>query len=348
MKTIYILMLTVAVALFSACSPEEVVNTSEQNLHVLAVLAQTPGCLSSIKMPESTIEQLDLLARAGIAVSGNPISSVRFFMNRTYVAVPADGKIYVLSDTNYSKLAEIDFSQTGDSPVDICFPNSTSGYVLCTGTNKVHVVDIYSDYQKIKSIPVGANPVAINCYLNQVFVANYLDNNVSVIDTRTNEIERTIGTADRPAFLEVIPEVSRLAIVCRGKGKDTGSTDAKTDAIVNLYDLQTMTLKKDIPLAKGSFAASAQNPVSVSSSATGQAFILCGSYIFRLETIAGIRLDLYKKLNSNFINYSRWLDRLIISQQVSKRPMLTFNTSSAAEESSKALPDTALMAYPVR
>ncbi len=348
MKTIYILLIAFAVALFASCSPEEVVNTSEQNLHILAVLAQTPGCLSSIKMPESTVEHADLLARAGIAVTGNPISSVRFFMNRTYVAVPADGKIYVLSDTNYSKLAEIDFSQTGDSPVDICFPNSTSAYVLCTSTSKVHVLDIYSDYKKIESITVGANPVAINCFLNKVFVASYNDNRVSVIDTRSNKIESTIVTADRPAFLEVIPEVSRLAIVCRGKGKEAGSTEAKTDAIVNLYDLTTMTLKKDIPLAKGSFAASAQNPVSVTSNATGQAFILSSNYIFRLETIAGVRLDLYKKLNSNFLNYSRWLDRLIVSQQVSKRPMLTFNTAATAEESSKVLPDTAIMAYPVR
>lgn len=348
MKAIYILVLTVALAVFAACSPEEVVNTSEQNLHILAVMAQSPGCLTSIKMPESTVEHADLLSRAGIAVTGNPISSVRFFMNRTYVSVPADGKIYVLSDTNYAKLAEIDFSQSGDSPVDICFPNSTSAYVLCSSTNKVHVLDIYSDYQKIQAVTVGSNPVAINCFLNMVFVANHADNTVSVIDTRTNKIDKTINTSDRPAFLEIIPEVNRLAIVCRGKGKEEGSTDVKTDAIVNLYDLETMTLKKDIPLAKGNFTAASQNPVSVTSNSSGQAYILSGNYIFRLETIAGVRLDLYKKLNSSFINFSRWLNQLIVSQKVSSKPTLTFNSATAAEESSKVLPDTALMAYPVR
>ena len=90
--------------------------------------------------------------------------------------------------------------QTSSSPIAI---SSDDRFVWSVNpdNNSVSVFDVFNDANvRVAEIPVGREPrrLAITPNGNHVFVANMAGNSVSVIDTATRTVIKTIGTASDP------------------------------------------------------------------------------------------------------------------------------------------------------
>ncbi|MFD9393485.1 bifunctional YncE family protein/alkaline phosphatase family protein [Streptomyces sp. NPDC060000] len=67
-----------------------------------------------------------------------------------------------------------------------------------TTTGTVGVIDLANPSAAVRSIDVGLHPTAVYARKGAVFVTNTADNNVSVIDTRKDEVVQTIATQPWP------------------------------------------------------------------------------------------------------------------------------------------------------
>jgi YVTN family beta-propeller protein len=96
------------------------------------------------------------------------------------------GRVVVLQRTA-SGFVQSGFISVGTGPK---FPAVAAGklYVPCGGANRVDVISTISDL-KIGEIPVGADPSSCTASLDQskIYVTNYGDGSLSVIDTKTDK-----------------------------------------------------------------------------------------------------------------------------------------------------------------
>jgi YVTN family beta-propeller protein len=85
-------------------------------------------------------------------------------------------------------------------------------YVVCSVSNTVQVISPL--HEVVASIQVGTRPIAIahNPVNNQVYVANLVDNTVSVIDSETNSLVAALVTETGPIGLGVNPENGQMYI----------------------------------------------------------------------------------------------------------------------------------------
>ena len=87
----------------------------------------------------------------------------------------------------------------------------------------------------MKSIPVGNTPldVAVNTNSNKVYVVNYGDDNVSVIDGKTNKWLKDIKVGKNPIRIDINPNVSKIYVTNQGSN-DVSVINEVTDRIKNI------------------------------------------------------------------------------------------------------------------
>ena len=157
---------------------------------------------------------------AGIAVTNAVIAGVA--TTRAYVTLFG-------SNTIPSKEFPIDYSTVGPGRVEVLSRSTVLGtitsisqinvgkgprfpalagvsssppklYVPCAGSNRVDVIDTLSN-SKVKEIAVGLEPTSCTAGLGgfKVYVTNFGDDTITVIDARTDQVIKTIRFAADPA-----------------------------------------------------------------------------------------------------------------------------------------------------
>ncbi|MCU0428099.1 MAG: hypothetical protein MUF71_21000 [Candidatus Kapabacteria bacterium] len=149
---------------------------------------------------------------------GGRVSKIYAFRENLYVFLPEQRRIEVLSAATYRSVATLDFSGQNRTPADIIFANATTGYIGFSDASVVSVLDV-TNFRLALEIPVGRNPVALEVLGNQVYCALRGDNQVAVIDSRTNSVTRRVSVPTAPQFIRVSPSGTDLLVVSAGGGR---------------------------------------------------------------------------------------------------------------------------------
>ena len=137
--------------------------------------------------------------------------------------VPSISKLFVANSNNKS-ISVIDtktnnvtsiIKNVGNKPLKVIYlPQNNLLYVSLFGDSKVIAINPISN-KVVATISVGLSPSdMIFDSNNQLFVANYNNKSISVIDTKTNTIKHTIkNIGNTPRFLEFVPTNNMLYII---------------------------------------------------------------------------------------------------------------------------------------
>jgi YVTN family beta-propeller protein len=158
---------------------------------------------------KNSISVLDVAAGQISATINVPGSPSKIAMSPDYSllwAPAANGTIYVIDTLSNTVSTTI----TGiERPVAVAFnPTGTKAYVTSAPTGRagaVAVVDT-ATYAVLTRIPVGTNPysIVLSAGGTRAFVSNFDSNNVSVIDTTTDQVATTLTTGKSPIEVAVI------------------------------------------------------------------------------------------------------------------------------------------------
>ena len=110
--------------------------------------------------------------------------------------------------------------------------------VTGSGLDVIRIFNAVTMTPTATSIPVGARPtgVAVTPDGAKVYVSNNLDNTVSVIDTNTNQVTKTVAVGRAPAGLAVSPDNVQVYVANR-VGNTVSVINVALDAIVGTVNV---------------------------------------------------------------------------------------------------------------
>lgn len=241
MKLYHIPLSLCLLALLAACQPEEVTINQPYNDWKLLAVTTAPPQLAVIDQPENRVLQKDAYEASNGSPLADSVASVVAFRDTLYLFMPQKYTVEVVARfANYKRVATLDFSEQQLMPVGIAFPNATTGYIAFSNANSVGVIDITQlptnnmDNIFITTIPVGNHPVSIAALGNKVLTANRDDNTVSIIDSRTNTVAKTLPVHAAPLFIRTDADGEEAVLISAGAGKlavDDPKTSCKAQFI---------------------------------------------------------------------------------------------------------------------
>jgi len=341
MKNIFLLANLLIAILFISCKQESnVIDNTDSSWDILiADNTQNPD-LSAYKLPDLSIIKSEIMKSVNAITLQGEISKITEFRNLLYIFFKTTQKVIVIDKYSYELVAELDFKSYDLEPTDITFlPNATTAYVSHGNSNQISLIDI-TVHQIIRQITVGKSPRAITSAGNQIFVANYDDNTVSIIDSRTNKQEAVISVYPRPTLLAISPNGENVIIVSKGFGKDADDIDVEpTDAVVSVLDIQNRAITKDIPLTYSNILANQVKPIGMVITRSDWIFITAENFVFRIDAKLFQRIDIVLRMNMNSIIYNRNKRELLFTQiQGDITTLYTANERSGAIEKTFNLP----------
>lgn len=259
--------------LFAACKQDEkVINSFDDENKVLMSVVEANG--TSIKLADlfnNKIITEDVVDAANGFKISDTISKIISFREHIFLLSPSTYKIYVLNYNDFKMVDTVDFLDEMLEPTDICFANATDAYIAHGNSNKLTLLDL-TNLKPALQITVGNHPIALAASGNQIYVANYTDNNVSVVDSRTNREEAKIQTGVGPKFVGIRSNGKECVVVAEGAGKN-GTEPLKSEAICTIIDVATRNILANTAIGFGTISALEAIPQSLAISDKDYAFI---------------------------------------------------------------------------
>lgn len=206
--------------LLAACSEEKLVDESNSTQKLL--VASYDGSNSHIlttdlKNPISESSDLYFQANSNY-ISQSPITRMQSFLNYIFAFVPNDSKIVVFNKNTWKNVATIDFSDEGLKPLKLAFANATDAYLICENSNKLILLDIYYfKASRVIELPNFASDII--ALGNQIYIAVPLENQISIVDSRTHLITSSIPIDNRPYTFALATSAQNLIVLSAGTGK---------------------------------------------------------------------------------------------------------------------------------
>ncbi len=177
-------------------------------------------------------------------------NDIKILGDQAYVVNTGDNNVQIIDLEGPTPAGAIDVGE-GTAPEKIGFVGDSKAYISCNYTSSVNVVDLASQ-QVTQSVEVGAAPWGVAVVGQKVYVCNtnaafdvasgamsYGDGTVSVIDSATDTVIKTIDVETNPT--EIAVSGSKVLVQCTGNYADiTGKLciiDSGSDALVNTVDL---------------------------------------------------------------------------------------------------------------
>ncbi|MCX8054058.1 MAG: hypothetical protein N3A67_00110 [Ignavibacteria bacterium] len=280
MKLKYILFIAF---LLAACNSEEklIDNFKDNNKALFIYNTENNLSIAKVDLLNGNVLEENILSKLPQININDTISLARHFRDNIFLFAKGSFKIYVLDFNTLDYKYTIDFSQSQIIPNDIAFANATDAYISFENTDKVGLLDL-TNFVLAKQIKVGSSPRSIAASGNQIYVANYSDNTVSIIDSRTNKQESVISVAPYPVYVGVRSDGKEVVVVSRGLGKDLTDV-APTAAIATIIDVSTKQKVAEIPIGTSSIKAETVLPVSSVITNSNYLFATNGSNLFRIN-----------------------------------------------------------------
>ena len=229
-------------------------STEGQNLAVVVNALANPELgistsLSIINLDEPDIKQA---VENEIIPLGSVPSDVEIQDDLAYVVNTFSDNVQIVDLRNRVSLGTIPMG-TGSLPQKIAFVSGSKAYVACNGTNDIRVVDV-KGRSVINTIPGGLKPAGITIINDKAYVTNsafvvdaisfqvtYEDSSVTVIDTRTDTVLRTIDVPTNATGITNDGE-SKVLVISQGDyGAILGNLviiDANRDEVEKVVELK--------------------------------------------------------------------------------------------------------------
>ncbi|MDR0926205.1 MAG: hypothetical protein LBO69_00375 [Ignavibacteria bacterium] len=227
--------ISILIVLLTSCSSDEpYIDNFTASLSFIVQMSD--GTLQRIAK-DNSITQIEL----GDANIGQ-ISKIKKFRGKYYLISETKRKVFILTEKTY-ELAEVDYSEYGFTPADICFPNATDAYVIDKNYGIVTIIDLTTNQLASIRITIDDAAGSIDGTGNQVYVTLPQMDVVSVIDTRTNTVVDNISVPNSPTYVAftddgtsavvlstTLPNVSVVDVTNRNVKTELTLGGANTDA----------------------------------------------------------------------------------------------------------------------
>lgn len=297
-----------SIILFVSCSDERIISDVNLSWNALIVLDYPNPELIEIEYPSGNILKTNLFDKAnGKSLESTP-NMIASFGNFYFLMLKEDYKIFVL-DKSYTIVSAIEFDFER-KPIGITFPNSTSAYVIFDNDSVVSVIDL-TVFKEVLQIDITSIASSIACSGSKIYITEPLLNSVSVIDTRTNKVEKVIKVPEYPLFVATTNDGRQAVIVSAGNGK-FDSTSLAGDANISLISYDTDELTVSQPLGIGIVNPKEQIPTALANTGRNYSYITTQNHLLRFNSRTGgaVARVLNGKFESVIYNFKR--DEIIL------------------------------------
>ncbi len=191
--------------------------------------------LNSLAETLSIIEPSTMKIYSDVISLGIWPNDIVYWSGKIYVVNSGDNSITVYDESTLKKEGDI-YLGKGANPWSMAIaPKANRGYVSNFAAGQVAEVDL-KNKTLLKKIDVGRGPEGL-AYLNgKIYVCNSAWNyqtfsfdpgSVSVIDTVSGQVIKTIPVPQNPQGVIALPELEEVHIICTGKNGGPGSDDGK-------------------------------------------------------------------------------------------------------------------------
>jgi hypothetical protein len=255
------------------CSPTDTVINSFDETWTLATTSQRG--LAFVSMPSGT--------QSSEFVWGdfpNSFSNITVFRDRMYAL--NDWQTYILVlDATTTTVVDTLFTTLYEYPNDIAFANATTAYVAMKRYNVLLVMDLTTGFSpRVIELPGKATSVA--CFGNQVCAVIPEKNTAVLIDTRTNEITKSLQTAASPFYVGADAANENFVVVCLGDGKINAS--APSNPIMQFVRPEAASIIASVDISGRATNASMQRPRGLLVTANEEAFVPVQNGLIRVST----------------------------------------------------------------
>jgi hypothetical protein len=297
------------ITLLGCSSDERIVDNSQSGVFVLTV---TEGNLP--KVAKHDVNQGELISDdifAGISdVSFNSkIDKINGYRDYIYILQAELNSITIINKSDYSLQKQIDLSTQGLEPIDICFPNATDAYILCK--DKVIIFDI-TVLEPAITIDLGVEATAINCFGNQVFTANTMDNSVSLLDTRQRNIYAKIDVNPYPIAVDILNDGTTIGVLCAGFGKY--DERELTSSYIDYIDIPTQTNTLQLPLDVGNVSSVDLIPKDMVVTSEDWIYVIAKELFFRVDLKNRTSIEYVSRLDFEQIFFDNVYEFMIITE----------------------------------
>lgn len=178
----------------------------------------------------------------------------------TALAVSADGKFLYCACATENRIAILDaqtsqvisFVEVPKSPLGLALSkDGTRLYAVCAAPESTVVVIDTSTRKTVNLLRAGHTAMApvLSADENTLFVCNRFDNDISVIDLKTQREIRRIPVEREPCAAAITPD-GKLLLVANHLHAGR-ATDFSVQASVSVIETRSLTLKTNIPLTVG-------------------------------------------------------------------------------------------------
>ncbi|MFA6570515.1 MAG: hypothetical protein WCT77_04685 [Bacteroidota bacterium] len=347
MKTIKIFSALILTLIILSCSGKEgVIDNTNKSWYFLASVDSPNGAIMKVEMPAGTIISNDLFSEKNSRTLDGKVEKIVSFRDNIFLIIPSTFKIEVVNKTTFISVATVDYSSLGLAPTDICFANATDAYVAHGRDSVVSILDL-TNFVIARQIITGSHPVAITSSGNQIFVADQLDNNIAVIDSRTHNVEAKIPVQTAPTYIATNSTGEKIIVVSLGAGKLDG-TSAKSAAQVSLIDVQSRTVIKTKEIASGSTNPKDVVPSGLIVSKYDMGYISTQINLYSYDTRSGERLSFVDSSPYIMASYSSVRDELMLLNQTNETfKAVFFNLESYSETASYIFTKSVNFLFPV-
>lgn len=311
MKYIFAILILSA-ALFSACSSEEkVINPVSTSEKILVATDELQPKLKVLELPELKELSSDLMKNDFELDITTPIEYIADFGGHYYILVPGDFKIFVVRKIDMSLITTIDFTADQYQPNGIVFvENDADAYIIHKNSVYATLLDL-TNFVAAKNITVGNPPHSIAISGNQIYVTNYPDNTVSVIDIRDRKVVAVINTEPKPVFVKMTADGKTAVCLTVGLGKSE-IPEVKTPAFLQYIDIATRVIFKSHELGFAQILSTEQIPQGLAVTQKDWGFVSTQDNLLRFDLRLRDRINLVIKRNFYFISNDVKNNRLML------------------------------------
>ena len=226
------------------------ISAQTQNLAIVTNGLKDPGSLSIIDINQLNIKKA---VKNDIITTGSTPNDVQVQQNLAYVVNTYSNNIQIISLLEQNSVGEISVG-SGTLPEKIAFVDSFKAYVTCNGPDQVAVLNLHTksvtNRIQVQSKPWGITIINKKAYVAHsaavtnwvTFKTTYGNSSVSVIDTTTDQVIKTIKVATNATEITTDGNSKVLVISTGDYAMIPGQLtiiDANTDEIEKTVKLKT-------------------------------------------------------------------------------------------------------------
>lgn len=308
-----LLLIPFLLLMISCTSKENIIDGFADPWRAMLIIESPQPAIGILSLPDNQLINQDVYFSAnGKQLSSAPTKAADF-RNHIYLLFAEEYKIEILDKSTFIVTSVIDFSAGNLKPTDICFPNSTDAYVAHGNDSVVSLLDI-TVFQIARSIRVGKFPVSISVAGNQIYTANFGDNTVSIIDSRTHTEVGKIGVAPCPIFVLPNNNGDEMLVLSAGRGKIPSESE-KTPAVINFINIANRSVISSLEIGVGAQKAIDQIPYGLAVSQKDWAFIPTNTSLFRVDLRSKQRVSIASSKKYTALSYNfRRLEVLLLGR----------------------------------